>query len=113
VEFGSSPANVDTLSKTVFMLIDSLQRQGPSVADVAKVREQLLREREVQLKQNAYWAGNIAAWLQAGEDIAGLGTPYTAMIQALTPGDIQAAARLYFNTNNYARFVLLPEAVKR
>ena len=29
--------------------------------------------------------------------------------KSLTPAQIQEAAKLYFNTNNYARFVLLPE----
>lgn len=108
VEFGSSPANVDTLSKTMFALIDSLQNTGPSAADVEKVKEQLLREHQVEVKQNAFWVGNIAARLHYGEDPAGLGAPYTAMIDALTASQLQAAAKRYFNTKNYAKFVLLP-----
>ena len=43
------------------------------------------------------------------EDLAGLGTPYDVMVRKLTGADLQQAARLYFNTGNYARFVLLPE----
>jgi predicted Zn-dependent peptidase len=31
------------------------------------------------------------------------------MIKNLTPASISAAARKYFDVNNYARFVLLPE----
>jgi zinc protease len=93
-------------------VIDTLKTQAPSQADVDKVKEQLLRSREVDLKQNAYWAGNIAARDQAGEDIVGLGAPYDEMIRKLTPAQIQAAAKQYFNVNNYARFVLLPEQQK-
>jgi zinc protease len=109
VQFGSSPENVEKLTKSVFAVIDTLKAQGPSQADVDKVKEQLLRSREVDIKQNAYWAGNIAARDQAGEDIAGLGAPYDEMIKKLTPAQIQAAAKQYFNVSNYARFVLLPE----
>jgi predicted Zn-dependent peptidase len=31
------------------------------------------------------------------------------MVKKLTPAMIQQAAKQYFNTSNYARFVLLPE----
>ncbi len=112
VQFQSAPDNVDTLSQAVFGLIDTLQAKGPEAADVEKVKEQLLREHEVEVKQNAFWLGNIAARLHYGEDPAGLDSAYTAMIDALTGAQLQAAARQYFNTKNYAKFVLLPEEKK-
>ncbi|HEU4988781.1 MAG TPA: insulinase family protein, partial [Gemmatimonadaceae bacterium] len=108
VQFESSPANADTLSATTFALIDSLQRSGPLAADVEKVKEQILREHEVEVKQNAFWLTNIAARLRYGEDPAGLGAPYAAMIDAISGAELQAAAQRYFNTRNYAKFVLLP-----
>lgn len=109
VVFGSAPENVEKLTKSTFALIDTLQRQGPSKADVDKVREQMLREREVDLKQNAYWLTNIAGRTEAGEPLEGLLGAYDDMIRKLTPDQIQAAARQYFDTRHYARFVLLPE----
>ncbi|MEO8194337.1 MAG: insulinase family protein [Gemmatimonadales bacterium] len=109
VTFGSSPENVETLSKAVFSLIDSLKSQPVAAADVEKVKEEILRSREVEVKTNAYWIGNIAARDQAGEDLGGLGPPYDAMVKGLTPSMIQQAAKTYFNTANYARFLLLPE----
>ena len=109
VQFGSSPENVEKLSKSVFSLIDTLKAKGPSQADVDKVKEQILRSREVETKQNSYWVSNIGARDQAGEDIAGLGSQYDEMVKSLTAAQLQAAAKLYFNTANYARFVLLPE----
>ncbi len=36
---------------------------------------------------------------QAGEDIAGLGAAYDAMLKALTAAQIQEAAKKYFDTN--------------
>jgi zinc protease len=101
---------VDPLSQAVFALIDTLQAQGPTAADVEKVREQILRGREVELKQNSYWLGNIMAREQAGEDIGGLLNAYDDMVKKLTAAQIQAAAVKYLNKSNYARFILLPEA---
>ncbi len=109
VNFESSPENVEALSQAVFALVDSLQRQGPTAADVEKVREQILRSREVEVKQNGYWLNNIMAREQAGEDIGGLLEAYDAMVRRLTPEQVQSAAKQYLNVSNYARFVLLPE----
>ena len=110
VHYSSAPDKVDTLTRSTLALIESVKAAPPSAADVEKVREQLLRSREVELKQNAFWLSNIAARDQAGEDLAGLGEPYDAMIKALAPAQLQEAARRYFDLGNYARFVLLPEA---
>lgn len=109
ISYGSSPENVEKLAQSVFALIDTFRTQAPSEADVAKVREQLARTREVQVKQNAFWLGNLALLDQTNEDFGNLLGPYDAMISGLTPAQIQRAARQYFGTPNIAKFVLLPE----
>jgi len=76
------------------------------------VKEALIRAREVEVKQNGYWVGNILGRDQAGEDIAGLGAAYDEMLKNISAAQIQAAAKKYFDTTNYARFVLLPESGK-
>src|SRR5439155_638003 len=106
VSYGSSPANVELLSKTVFALIDSMQTQGPTPSDLAKVREQIIREREVELKSNSWWLSAITTRDQYGEDIAGITDPYDDMVRTLTAAQIQEAAKKYFNVTNYASFVL-------
>jgi zinc protease len=112
VQFNSSPENVEKLSQSVLTLIDSLKTHAPSSADVAKVKEALIRAREVEVKQNGYWVSNILGRDQAGEDIAGLGAAYDEMLKNISAAQIQAAAKKYFDTTNYARFVLLPESGK-
>jgi zinc protease len=107
VSFSSSPENVETLTPSVLALIDTLKRVPPSQADVDKVKTQTLRAREVSLMQNGWWLTNISGRDQAGEDIVGLLDD--SAVRALTPAQIQAAARQYLDLGNYARFVLLPE----
>lgn len=108
-QFNSAPDNVEKLTKSVFALIDTLKTQGPTAADVAKVREEITRSREVELKQNGFWLANIAGRDQSGEDIAGLLGAYDVLLKGLTAQTIQDAAKKYFDMGNYARFVLLPE----
>jgi zinc protease len=107
ISYNSSPENVEMLSQSVMALIDTLKRVPPSTADVEKVQAQALRSREVSLKQNGYWLSQIVGRDQAGEDLAGVLDD--SAIRALSPAQIQAAARQYLDVNNYARFVLLPE----
>jgi zinc protease len=109
VQFNSAPENVEKLTKSVFALIDSLKTFGPAQADVDKVKEEITRAHEVEVKQNNFWLGNILNRDRFGEDIAGLLAPYDAMVKNLTAAQIQETAKRYFDTNNYARFVLLPE----
>ena len=109
VNFNSSPENVETLTKAVFALVDSLKTQGPTQQDVDRVREEIRRGREVELKQNGYWLNNLMARDQSGEDIGGLLEPYDVMVRNLTAAQIQDAAKRYLDVNNYARFLLLPE----
>src|SRR5438046_3148044 len=97
------------LSKAVFALIDSIQTFGPRASDVEKVKEQIIREREIQLKQNNYWISGILSRDEAGESIAGLLAPYDALVRNISAAQIQQAAKQYFNVKNYARFVLLPQ----
>ena len=112
MNFGSSPENAERLYRAAMAIVDTLKTKGPTQADVDKVKEQLIRTREVDLKQNAFWMNSIITRGQTGDDVAALLAPYDAMIASLTPAQVQQAARMFFNTNNVARFVLLPEATK-
>jgi zinc protease len=107
--YTSSPDNVDKLSARLFRVVDSLRTYTPSDADVTKVREQLLRGRETEVKTNQYWLNNIGSRDQNGEDIAGLLGPYDALIKNLTAKQIQDAAKLYLDPKRYIKVVLLPE----
>ena len=109
IDYGSSPENVEKLSKSVLQVIDSVQKYGPTQAEVDKVREQIARAREVEIKTNEYWAPNIVARDRAGEDISGLGAPYDAFLKALTAAQLQEAAKKYLDTSHYMKFVLLPQ----
>lgn len=109
VSFGSAPDKADQLWQTVLAVIDSVKRNGATPDELQKVREQQLRTQEVQLKENSYWLGNIAARIENGEDPRGLTTWTRDFVEKLTSEQIRDAARRYLDLSRYARFVLLPE----
>jgi zinc protease len=90
-------------------MIDSLQNAGPSQAAVDKVKEEMVRAHELELKQNNWWLSTIEARDQDGEDIAAALVHYDAMVRSLTTEQIRQAARQYFNVKNYVHVVLMPE----
>ena len=102
------PENVDKLIAATLAEIDKIQSDGPSEADLGKVRETWKQQYLVNIKENNFWAQQILQSLQNGSDPARI-LSYQKQIDALTPKHIQEVARRYLDTKNYAQFVLNPE----
>jgi zinc protease len=79
--------------------------------ELQKVREQQIRLQATNEKTNGYWAGNISARIENGEDPRGLVNYTQNFIQKLTSEQIRDAARRYLDTSRYARFILMPERI--
>ena len=113
IQFGSAPARADALYKAVLQEMDLLRRVPASIKEVERVREQQRRELEVARKQNGYWLSALSTKIEFGDDPATV-MQSEQLISALTPAQLLAAAKVYLNTANVARFVLVPEgAIKR
>ncbi len=109
IGFGASPERLDELTRVVFEQIDRLQRDGPSAADLAKVREIQLREREVHLRENNFWLTQLISYDRLGWDPRVI--PEAAeRIRSIDARAVQQAARQYLNTANYVQVSLVPEA---
>ncbi len=109
VGFASDPKRVDELTKAAFDVIAGVQQQPPSEEEVAKVKEQLRLDHEEALEQNAWWALQLDDRLTSpGGDPLDI-LRYGDALAALTPEDIQAAARELLPANRYVKVVLNPE----
>jgi zinc protease len=108
IQFGSSPARVDELTKAVLQQIEDFKTKGPTPSQVSDVKETFLRELETSSKTNGFLLTNIASRYQYGEDLATLFN-LADYYNKITPEMLQNAARTYLNTNNYATVQLYPE----
>jgi zinc protease len=63
------------------------------------------------LRENGYWLSHLQGALTEGTDPASILT-FEKQIDALTADDIKAAARRYFDMQNYVQVVLYPEKEK-
>ena len=108
VTLPTGPDNVDKVLAATFAEFERLKRDGPSAADLAKVKQNWLQNFRKALRENGYWLGRIQSALLDGTDPAAILT-HEERVNALGALDVQDAARRYLNTENYVQVVLYPE----
>ncbi len=108
VRFTCAPENVDKLTKKVFEEIEKIKINGASQVDLEKIKEAELTNAKEGLKYNIYWISKLQNAYEYGWNPEKI-LDYEAEINKLTSKDFKEAANTYFDTNNYAEFILMPE----
>lgn len=103
----TAPENVDQAIEATFAEVRKLQEQGPEAADLAKIKENWSTNYRRSLRENGWWVGQLQAALVNKTDPKSL-LRQNEMIASLTVADVQAAAKRYFDFNNYVQVVLHP-----
>jgi zinc protease len=102
------PENVQKLIPAAITEIDKIKANGPTEADLNKVKETWKQQYEVNIKDNTYWMRQLLQSVETGSNPADILT-YEKRIAALTPKDIKDAATKYLDMKNYVQIVLNPE----
>ena len=105
------PEKVDTLLYAMNTEIENLKKNGPSVANLNKVKQQWLEKNKIAMKENGTWLGEILETKFPGTNVDRF-LHYEKYVKALTPKDVQDAAKLLLNNKNVITAVLRPEAKK-
>ncbi len=108
INFGCAPEKVNDLIDATFKMIDSVKQFGAGDVNIQKIKETFHRQREVDMKDNKFWLNAI---LQAYKDDENLNDILTfdKWVDSLTNDDFKRLATEYFNMDNYAKFILVPE----
>lgn len=109
IVFGADPGRLEELSAALLQEIERLKGEGPSAADVAKVKEIQRREWETSLRQNTYWLSQLLFASRHGLDPVEETVHFHHLLDTLTPELLRGAAVRYLRPDNYARFFLYPE----
>jgi zinc protease len=109
VQLPTGPDNVDKVLAATFAEIDRMRTQGPTQADLDKVKTNWQQTYRKSLQENAYWLAALQTSLTEGTDPGTILT-FEKEIQDLTVDDVKRAAQQYLNTENYVQVVLNPEA---
>jgi zinc protease len=108
VTLPTGPESVDGVLAATFEEFERIKREGPSAAELAKVKQNWIQNHRKALRENGYWLGRIQSALLDGTDPNAILT-HEARVEALSPAEVQEAARRYLDNNNYVQVVLYPQ----
>jgi len=104
----TAPDKADQVVAAMFAEIDSIRKDGPTQAELDKVKANWRQRHEQQLHENEHWITQLQGSLLDG-------TPASAMLTALAEGekltvaDLRATAQRYLDKDNYVQVVQKPE----
>ncbi len=102
------PEKVDTLLQAARAEIQNLIKNGPSKEDLEKVKKQWEEQHKVHIKENEAWLSQLQSFYFPGDN-PDYFVNYDKYVDALTPKEIQAAAKLLLSTKNVVTGILQPE----
>jgi zinc protease len=102
------PENVDKVLEATFAEMRKLQENGPEAADLAKVKENWTSNYRRAIRENGYWLNQLQSAHMNGTDPTQI-LKFDQILARLGRPDVQAAARRYFDFNNYVQVVLYPD----
>jgi zinc protease len=110
IEWASDPQRMPSLVQRVFDELDFVKNTRLTRAQMALVRQAMLRDFETNSQENGYLLNQISRKYEDGE-AAGVGAIFDlpARVEALTADDIQSAAQTALDTSRYVKVTLNPE----
>ena len=112
IYFGCSPEKVKELKEAVFAEIKDIDEKGPSLEELNKAKEKLLREREVNLRENSFWLGALSSYYRNYDGSFKEFGDYNDLVNNLSIDKIKKTASKYLDFNNYFSVTLKPESAK-
>lgn len=103
-----APENVEKVIAATFAEIEKIKNVGPQQIDIDKVKQNWIKQYQIAMRTNNKWLGVFKDSILFGTDPADILTE-EKIINAITPEEIKATAKKYFNTENYVQSVLYPE----
>ncbi len=97
VQFDCHPEKQKRLVEIVHQEIKKLAEQGPSIGDLSKAKENLVKDYNENIEQNNYWSSIIDVYYMYGMDYA---SDYRKAIDNVTKQTIQATLQHLLNAGN-------------
>jgi zinc protease len=104
----TGPENVDKVIAAAFAEINKMKADGPSAADLDKVKLNWITRQQKSLRENRYWMSQLMGSVTQGRDPAHI-LRYEQRVRAITPQAVKLAAQRYLDMHNYVQVVLYPE----
>ncbi len=109
VSFGCDPANVVKLRDAVMSTVAAVQKDGLGELYLTKVKEQIQRRQETDLRENGFWLYQLADAWRYGDDPRDI-PDVKPVLARITLPNIKAAAKKYLDSQDSVLAVLRPVA---
>lgn len=110
VQLPCGPQKVDTLLKAIRNEFSEMVTNGPDTSYMNKVKKQWLEQHKLNMKENGVWVEKLLQYkLQGGDPDRFI--HYEKYVNKLTPEDVQQAAKLVFDGNEFLA-IQMPENAK-
>jgi len=107
-QFGCKPENIEKLTQTILGEMSKIKAEGPLAADLDKVKETLIRERETQVKENGFWLSYLQNHYVSGNTMLSL-EEFRSFVNSITAKMVKDVANRYYDTDNYVEVSLTPK----
>ncbi len=106
--YGTAPDRLDEVKQAVFKIIKDYAQNGPTEKEIATAKEKLLREREVQLRENRFWMNILSnTYYIKNGDFSQFGN-YNQLVENLSVESTKKAFNEYFDFKNVISVALAP-----
>ncbi|NLJ82306.1 MAG: insulinase family protein [Bacteroidales bacterium] len=111
IHLGCDPTRVEELTTAIWGVLDEIIAHGSSEIDLNKAKIQLIRAKELALKNNQNWLYDLAQYYNYQDSILSL-NDYQTAVESISIEDIKKVAA-YMKHNEYIRIILLPLSMKK
>jgi zinc protease len=108
INFDCDPLRASDLKQKVYAELEKLANEGPSVEDLSKTTENILKDREEGKEHNAYYLSTLFSYYLYGfnfDDPAN----YEDIVKGLSVNDVQKVMHAFFDNPNIVDVVFVPE----
>ena len=103
IYFDTDPDKCDTVISVVRKEIDDFIANGPNAADLAKVKEYMVKSYNENLKENGYWLNVIYNYLLTGRDDH---KDYLKTLESIDDAYLVKIAKHIFDENNKKQLIM-------
>lgn len=103
------PDNAAKVESAALSIMKQYTKKGPNKVTLAKVKEQMITNRENAMQNNAFWMGQIYGSYFYGENRDANVRDYKDIVNSITAKDVKELAKKYIDFNKYTVVTLKPE----
>ena len=103
IVYQTSPESYERLNKRIEELLGEFVQNGPSEANMKKVKDYMHKTYQDNLRQNGYWSGEMYYWNKFGIDEV---TDYEKVLDSITTEDVRKAIDNILKQRNQTRVIM-------